>query len=284
MLKYLIFFFFIDAIKTTRYFGIKNYTEFELGNLNILISVPHGGNLYPIDIPDRTEDGLGNFKGDFNTRPFGEELSAQLFDLFGQTAYMVFNNLHRKKMDSNRNASVSCSNLTPNLDCHTAHCEYHKFISDYAKNMSLVYKYLLIFDIHGQSHKENWTELGYLLSRNELNEDTIDDFGKSSINSLKESGSFTMEEIIRGNVSFGAFLEKQNLRVVPSPLIKSPGQGGYYSGGYITAAHNSNIVNAIQIELAYDLRKSISDVKANAAKLAKSIYDFYKFHKFYLNF
>ncbi|RMZ94851.1 pglyrp1 isoform X3 [Brachionus plicatilis] len=284
MLKILIFLYFISAINTSTFFGHKKYTEFEIGNLNILISVPHGGNLFPDQIPDRTEDGLGNFKGDYNTRPFGEELSTQLHGLFGQKPFMVYNNLHRRKMDPNRNSSVCCSSQTPNLECHAAHFEYHKFISDYAKNMSQVYKYLLIFDIHGQSHKENWTEIGYLLGRNELNKVLVEETSKSSVNSLKESGAFSMEEIIRGNVSFGAFMEREHFRVVPSPSIKRPDQGGYYSGGYITAAHKSQKVNTIQIELTYGLRKSIAVAKLNAAKLAKSIHDFYKFHRFYLNF
>jgi hypothetical protein len=80
--------------------GYKNYTEMHLGNVNILISIPHDGWLRPTHITDRV-DVLGNLKRDLNTRRFGLTLSEELGSLFlsktGTTAlpFVVMNNLHR---------------------------------------------------------------------------------------------------------------------------------------------------------------------------------------------
>ena len=69
----------------------------ELGNINILISVPHDGHLRPDDIQYRKV----NDKGDLNTRMFAKVIQEELKQLF--LAYqnsvifpfIVFNNLNR---------------------------------------------------------------------------------------------------------------------------------------------------------------------------------------------
>jgi hypothetical protein len=37
-------------------YGTKNYTVLEVGNINLLLSIPHDGNLKPTNIKDRTVD------------------------------------------------------------------------------------------------------------------------------------------------------------------------------------------------------------------------------------
>jgi len=60
----------------------KRYTEIDLGNLNILISVPHDGPLKPPGIQDREKDQNGNFKNDLNTRKIAKILRDELTALF----------------------------------------------------------------------------------------------------------------------------------------------------------------------------------------------------------
>ena len=82
-------------------YGFKRYTEFHLGNINILISVPHDGSSKPIDIHDRQTDNQGNFKNDFNTRNVAISIKNELSDLFlskkdfKALPFVVMNNLHR---------------------------------------------------------------------------------------------------------------------------------------------------------------------------------------------
>ena len=81
--------------------GYKNYTQLEIGNLNILLSVPHDGYLRPDEISNRTTDALGNLLNDMNTRKIAQIIRDELMILFlvknGVNArpYVIYNNLHR---------------------------------------------------------------------------------------------------------------------------------------------------------------------------------------------
>jgi hypothetical protein len=82
--------------------GFKNYTGMHMGNLNILISAPHGGNIVNIStIENRTNDAIGNLRDDLNTKEIAFVLRDQLIALFSQKnftevkPFIVFNNLRR---------------------------------------------------------------------------------------------------------------------------------------------------------------------------------------------
>lgn len=81
-------------------YGYKGYTELELGNVNLLISVPHDGSLRPVEIPDRV-DPYGNIRRDSNTRNFTQILKDELSTLFSSfygyniQMFVIYNNLHR---------------------------------------------------------------------------------------------------------------------------------------------------------------------------------------------
>ena len=77
----------------------------ELGNVNILISVPHDGFLKPESVHDRSNKSIRE-KGlfilnDTNTRPFSKIIKRELSTLFSSNKnvkvkpFVIFNNLHR---------------------------------------------------------------------------------------------------------------------------------------------------------------------------------------------
>lgn len=77
----------------------------ELGNVNILISVPHDGQLKPESIQDRSKKSIRE-KGllilnDTNTRQFSQIMKKELSTLFSVnkkikvSPFVIFNNLHR---------------------------------------------------------------------------------------------------------------------------------------------------------------------------------------------
>lgn len=90
-----------DLSQTNVVYGYKNYTELEIGNLNILLSVPHDGLLRPNEIPNRENDLNGNLKNDKNTRKFTKYLRNDLEILFLNkygvklVPFVLYNNLHR---------------------------------------------------------------------------------------------------------------------------------------------------------------------------------------------
>lgn len=277
----------IFQISTAQIYGNNNYTVFYSGNVNILISIPHDGPLLPSDITNRTSDSAGNLVTDYNTRKLGLFLRDELAKLLGKTPFAVVNNLHRIKMDPNRSQNECC--VYKNETSFTAYTDYHNFIS---KNFeedfmeaSLSYKQGLLIDIHGQSHAENWTEIGYLLSSSQLNSNQLDS-KQSSIRLLASKTSTKFESVIKGpNESLGGILQnKFNLKVVPSPNFPGPSAGNYYSGGYITKTYGSSDckssrVNAIQIESPYYLRTN-SNVADTAKKFASAIYEYYSLYNF----
>ena len=77
--------------------GLKDYTGIFLGDLNILITAPHGGLLKPADIQSRTEKTLG----DSNTLNLAIELKNQLSSIFKSNGFinnqpfLAYNKLNR---------------------------------------------------------------------------------------------------------------------------------------------------------------------------------------------
>ena len=90
-----------NSSKTRLIYGHKKYTELELGNVNILLSVPHNGTLRPADIKNRDSDVFGSLKSDNNTRRLGLGVRNELENLFltrkarHAVPFMIVNNLHR---------------------------------------------------------------------------------------------------------------------------------------------------------------------------------------------
>jgi hypothetical protein len=160
--------------------GLNNYTSLSLGNLNILISAPHGGNFRPESIADRTEDDHGNLKGDKNTKEIAFILRDELSLLFLNNSsidakpFLLYNNLSRfqivkqflrrpflkfylsflrVKMDPNRDDKDCCQNQID--DCKKAYDDYHEMIikyfqNDFMMNTLPLYEQGLIIDLHGQ--------------------------------------------------------------------------------------------------------------------------------------
>lgn len=74
-----------------------------MGDLNILLSVPHDGMLEPSTITTRITDSSNNLKNDYNTRKFAYFMRDEFKALFqNKSPFLVINNLHRIKMDPNR--------------------------------------------------------------------------------------------------------------------------------------------------------------------------------------
>ena len=146
--------------------------------------------------------------------------------------------------------------------------------------------YIYDLDVHGQTHPENWIEIGYIIRKNELDFPYLPNSLSSSVSVMRSlSKKYSLEEIIRGDVSLGGIMQnKFNLKTVPSPSYPSPQNNSYYNGGYITSIHGSYYpspysVNALQIEIPKIMR--VDGVFETYAKtIASSLYDYYFIHSF----
>jgi len=251
-------------------FSKNHYIEYRPGTLNVVLSVPHGGQLKPKHLPNRDfgslvdghlvfnhkypkdQNATVRTKGDKFTKELAMALSNVLEQKTGRRPHVIINHLHRLKFDSNCNQSEATFEVPEVVDAWQA---YHNFIELAKKDIG---KAGLYFDIHGHSHSENWIELGYLVPGIKLN---TGDYSASdtSIRRLHEKllskgRCISIQQLVSGPHSFGGLLsalDGYSDIVVPSPRHPGPGTGQFFSGGYNVWRHgsrNEGEIDGIQIE------------------------------------
>jgi len=195
------------------------------------------------------------------TIDLGEIMIKTILDCFGGSLkpHVIICHLKRTKVDMNRDVIEGSQG---NPVATAAYKYYHECIKR-AKSSS---NRGILFDLHGQSHGKNTTELGYLLSRQSLN-CRLYEPNKSSLRALAaENKEISGRDLIAGTRSFGALLEDEGYYAVPSPRQPFPGPDKYYSGGYITRSYgsystryendpsNESLFDAIQLETPRESR------------------------------
>lgn len=258
-------------------YGVNNYTQYHIGTLPIIISVPHGGLVAPSSIPDRTCNNPTTVT-DGKTIELARQLDTALFSLIGCHPHLIICNLKRTKIDCNRNiADGACGNS----EAETAWTEFQHFI-DTAQFMaqSQYSGKALYIDLHGHGKTPYRLELGYGLSGASYNNtdsllNTPTYIAASSIENLVNtnvSGS-THAELLRGINALGTLLANTGFPSVPSQQTPNTGGFPYFNGGYNTFNHTciaaGNTVNGLQIECdsivraSYLNRKIFSDSTAS---------------------
>ncbi|OYU84886.1 MAG: hypothetical protein CFE24_04460 [Flavobacterium sp. BFFFF2] len=270
-------------------FGANNYTEYHPGQLPIIISVPHGGDLLPSGIPDRTCNSAVTVS-DLNTIELAQQIDAAFVTATGCHPYIIYCNLHRSKLDCNRNmADGACGNVL----AENAWNEFNNFIATaQASAQNEFGGKALYIDLHGHGNPIQRLELGYLLYDNELAFtdsvlNTPQYIGYSSIQHLVSTNlnGYSHAELLRGNNALGTLLGNAGYPSVPSQQIPFPGTTtNYYSGGYNTANHTSyavgNTVNGLQIECNYtDVRDNFVNRQLFAESLVSVLHQFLLHHQ-----
>ena len=148
----------------TVYFGVNNYIEYRAGNLPIIITAPHGGNLMPASIPDRNCMVCVTI-ADANTDDLAAKMDATLRTSMGGFPHIIINHLHRIKLDANREIVEAANG---NAEAEAAWHEWEAFIL--AAKADIVQKWSkgLMIDLHGHGHTIQRLELGFDLSAAEL--------------------------------------------------------------------------------------------------------------------
>ena len=269
-------------------YGKNNFTAYQRGRLPIIISIPHGGNIAPANIPDRTCNNPTTVT-DAYTIELGRQIDSSLFNLTGCHAHLIFCHLKRTKLDCNRNLDDgACSNL----EAENAWMEFHKFIDTAEFLAQLEYQGKALFiDLHGHGHAIQQLELGYSLTANQLDQsdsvlNTQNYINSSSIRNLvsKNNNGFSHAELIRGQYALGTILTNAGYPSVPSFATPTPGSNPYFDGGYNTQNYTSNLagntVDGLQIECNYtNVRENYTTRKVFGEALAKSILSYLEIHQ-----
>jgi len=209
-------------------YGYAGYVQYTEGTAGIVIAVPHGGEVAPLDIPDRR---YGTVEGDDHTKELGQVVANSICQNLGKCPHLVISNLKRTKLDPNREIREAAQG---DARAEKAWKEYHGFIEEakYKEGTGVV------IDLHGQSHRRNSTELGYLLSTGQLNRGDFDT-EKSSVKFLARRLGKSGRDIIAGGESLGAYIEEEGYKAFPSPRQPSPGRQQYFPGYYTVETHGS---------------------------------------------
>lgn len=265
------------------YFGANDFIEYRAGNLPIILSAPHGGELRPDEIPDRDCSGC-IYGRDSYTQELAREVSASIHLKTGCFPHMIINRLHRVKLDANRDIGDAADG---DLMGEQAWADYHVFIDAAKSKQEMETNGGIFFDLHGHGHQIQRIELGYLLTATDLRmtDPALDESGfyeKTSIRNLIDRTLTPLSFMVRGDQSFGTILEDVDYAAVPSTPDLFPEVGdSFFSGGYNTRRHgsrDSGIIDAIQIECNQDIRFTESERLKFADSLAVAMLAFYELH------
>ncbi|MDQ3309753.1 MAG: hypothetical protein M3497_06465, partial [Gemmatimonadota bacterium] len=266
------------------YFGQNQYIEYIAGNSPVILSAPHGGDLIPSEISDRTTGlcgGTATTGKDLNTRELTLAIQQSFHARFGKYPHVVINRLHRKKLDANRDIlEAACGDP----GAQTAWKEFHAFL-DVAKGAVLKDTgkgwYM---DMHGHGHSIQRLELGYRLSPSQLDlADAVLDGNRayedtSSIKTMSEGDTRrSFSALLRGSTSLGTLYANNGFPSIPSASDPGPKGEPYFRGGYNSARHSCGVeatglggtsggkICGVQIEANYT---GVRDTPANINKFA----------------
>jgi hypothetical protein len=257
-------------------FGARNYVEFAVGDLPVVVSVPHGGALAPASIPDRT---VGTSVTDTNTIELGRAIAASFVSLTGRAPHIVICHLRRTKLDANRDVGEAAQG---HPDATTAWNDYHGFVEAAIRAVVDRFGRGLYIDLHGHGHAKARLELGYLLSSATLDrtDAELNGSGAAVQSSLRLALATTrapFAELLRGATSLGGLLAP-GVPAVPSPADPTPGSDPYFDGGYSTVRHTT-VLPGLQIETHFPgLRDSATNRAAFGAALASAVSSFLSAH------
>ncbi|CAG8770392.1 6208_t:CDS:2, partial [Acaulospora morrowiae] len=203
----------VPTTSTTKpIFGIENFTEYIPGHLPLIITIPHGGHLFPPYIPDRVNNFPGVVKSnDINTQEIGKAVVELLgTKLKGRKPHVIINHLGRSKIDVNRplKEGAEGNETEPSLT-QLAWKDYHTFVAMAIKEVEEIFGRGLLIDIHGHGHPNNYIEIGYVLSSEVLSYPAKVINGdpsipsESSIRALyaRKSGTVSFDELLRGETT-----------------------------------------------------------------------------------
>jgi len=250
------------------YFGRSQYVEYFPGEIPVVLSAGHGGELLPAEIPDRT---YGTFVQDRHTLDLALRIRQTIKDDTGYWPYLVVTHLHRIKVDMNREIVEAAQG---NLAAERAWWEYHTYIKRARQIIEADFGEGYYIDVHGHGHLIQRLELGYLLSSSQLasSDEVLRGLaGNSSLKALAQRPGVDFVELIRGPSSLGSLLEGEGFPSVPSMEDPHPGSDPYFTGGYSTIVHgsrNGGTVSGVQIECNFS---GVRDTAQNRQRFAEAL-------------
>ncbi|MHA7832645.1 MAG: putative metal-binding motif-containing protein, partial [Flagellimonas sp.] len=241
--------------------GPEEYIEYIYGDYPLIISVSHGGYKKPDEIADRDCEGC-LYLSDSYTQEIARSITQYFFDQTGHYPHLIINLLHRSKLDPNRLIEEGADGDPISEEAWN---DYQNFIETAKTKIVQDFGRGLFIDIHGHTHPIQRVELGYILTHSDLNEsdetlNTPFHINRNSTKNLVNNNvlNLTHAELVRGPLSFGAFLVNRGYPTVPSPDDPYPEiDDPYFNGGQLVYDHGaffSDDFDSFQIEADQNIR------------------------------
>jgi len=219
------------------YSDSEGWTSLTVGNMPLVISVPHGGMLDLDSVEDRNCADAVTVTDSY-TKELAREIEAVMQKFYGLKPYIVVCNLRRKEVDQNREIeNGTCGNPAMDKPWNV----FHNYLDTALAMATRQFGSCLYIDLHGHGHENQRLELGYLLKATELpdalngTEKTAAFTKKSSLNNLIETsdGKQTLQGLLTGDNAFGTMMANEGFPAVPSKQDPLPLEGEkYFNGGY----------------------------------------------------
>ena len=248
--------------------GPLNASEFvwlQSGELPIILSAPHGGNLNAPGVPPRTGEGLekgaaGFFAGrDTGTEELAREVASAIEKRFGKRPFVVASRLHRKFLDPNRPAQIAFDNPA----IQPVYSLYHESLSAYCREITNRFHAGVLIDIHGQSSRSDTVFRG---TKNGLTVSRLrDKFGQAAHDG---------PDSLFGKLQSRGWTVFPKLSGDPAAAVDKEQSG--FSGGYIVqthGSHKSQPIDAMQLEFGSEYR-TVAQRAKTAATLADALADY----------
>ncbi|SOD18401.1 hypothetical protein [Pedobacter xixiisoli] len=219
----------------------EKWTEFIVGDLPLIISVPHGGTINLPDAPTRSCKGAVTVT-DSRTIELVKEIEKAFLEKYKARPFIIISNLSRKHVDHNRDIDEgTCGDKSMEKPWH----QFHDYIDTAVVLATKKFGKAIYIDLHGHGHTKQRLEVGYLLKADELrNLDAKDNqqIAKSSVaNLLANDKKLDLEQLLVGPDAFGTLIAKEGFDAVPSKQDVAPlEEDKYFNGGYNTVRYTSS--------------------------------------------
>ena len=231
----------------------------QAGELPIILSAPHGGNLVVPDVAVRKGEGLpaggSGFvvERDTGTEELAQQLAESIEKRFGKKPYFVIARSNRKFLDPNRPPEIAYEDA----DAKPVYDAYHSALTDYCRDVQKKFRKGLLLDLHGQGTEKETVFRG---TQN----------GKT-VTLLRERFG---EAAHTGEASLFGLLKSHGWKVHPDSLDEREQRS--YSGGYIVQTYGSHQgfgIDAMQLEFGMNFRNKTARPKT-ASTLTTAIAEY----------
>ncbi len=232
----------------------KNFTYYQSGDLPVILTAPHGGRK-SIGVP-RRQGGVQVW--DDGTLELAMQVSDELFRLLGVRPYLVAADFTREHIDANRPAHQAYEHVNAKPVYDFYHGKIKEFITKMKERFG---NRLFLIDVHGQGMDAKTVYRG---TQNRL-----------TVKRLIERAG---EEALTGPSSILGMLSRCGNQVFPLNTQKNKREDGYFNGGWTVrhyGGHNEQGIDALQLELGWDLRRADCSRDSFARQLAQAIAQFY---------